>query len=240
MKENFPSRYNVGDCGYILDLLEQVVKLKRPKKPVKMSGKIMERWNVGFLIASAVGLLVLVVLVPISRVGHVRIPSEVVLFIGIYTELTALASLLSILVAQALYVERVRRNPVGPLFKLALVDIELYAPYVAELASYALSDLQWVKTHLALQRDAFDRRRYFLAGPIDKIGLLPAIVGALTTVPKIVEQLRATVPISWMWNAVGLCVCFYLFVWLTHRSGTRMGFAITLVESAIELKGVEE
>jgi hypothetical protein len=236
MKANLPSVHNLADCDNILNLLDDVLKLKRPSRSLDSFEKLIDRCNVGFLVASIVGLLVLVALVPISRVGHVRIPFEVALLVGIYSELTALLSLIAIVIGQAVYLNRVRQNPIAPLFRLTRIDMNLYAPYVAELATYDAVDLKWVKTHLTLQRDAFDRRRYFLPGPIDKIGLLPVVIGALTTIPKIVEQFGAAVPISWMWNAIAVCVCFYLVAWLTHRNGTRMGFAITLLEGAIELK----
>jgi hypothetical protein len=176
------------------------------------------------LLAGGVGsIFLLIVLAWVSRyVKHNDTLTTIALGLGMLGQFLAASSLFALLVEQATSLGRTWFGHSSFAIRLAEREMSIYEPFLSRLARFDQADLLYVTEHLAWQQEAFDRRRHGLAGPVEKIGIMPFAIAAMTTAPQIFNALRNVGPKSVQWSILGLVGCFFSIAWLTRPHSTRL------------------
>jgi hypothetical protein len=218
----------------VFEIVQRAVQSPRPKKTVTRVEATAGRAAVALLCCSCVGFAALIALAIIFHFWPIRFIATVALLVAIATELAAVLSLLSIVVSQMPFMNRVRSNPVAPILELVQVDLGRLLPYTNELMTSPLPALAYVRHHIVYQRDGFDNRRARLIGQLDKVGTFPAIVTLGISVVKLVQDSHLIVQGSMVWTVAGSLAAFYLLSLLLADTSDKFTHIVAMLDFSIE------
>lgn len=236
---------SIPDCMEIVEIAREILAWRRPlAKPGKIE-HVAETLNKIFLLISAGGVIVVALIA--LFVGHTRNDAIIrfVEWFGIATQVFGVAALVSIVVGQAAYAWRARRAKISPILGLAREDVQEYLPFLKRLGRFHSKDLRYVADHLSWHQEAFDRRRHALTGPVEKIGLVPLVVAAITGAPKVFEAMQSVHvepfgKASFAWGFLTLVAAFYIMAWITWPHSSKLQRTWWVINWAAEHSPQEE
>ncbi|WP_144157621.1 hypothetical protein [Paraburkholderia sp. BCC1885] len=221
----------------ILAIAGEIMRVKRPKPDTghveRVSGKASSA-----LLAGGVGcILLLIVLALLSRyIKLIEVSPTIAFGLGVLAQLLSALSLMALLVSQAASLWSTWSGRASFALGLAEREMTVFEPFLSRLASFDQADLEYVAEHLAWQKEAFDRRRHGLAGPVEKIGIVPFVIAAVTSAPQVFNALRNVGPMPVRWGVVGVAACFYGIAWLTSPHSTKLERTAWLIKWAADQK----
>jgi hypothetical protein len=213
------------------------MQVKRPKPDTGRVERVAGKAS-SALLAGGVGcILLLIVLALLSRyIKLIEVSSTIALGLGVLAQLLSAFSLMALLVGQAASLRSTWSGRSSFAIGLAESEMVVFEPFLSRLARFDQADLEYVAEHLAWQQEAFDRRRHGLAGPVEKIGIVPFVIAAVTSAPQVFNALRNVGPMPVRWGVVGVAACFYGIAWLTRPHSTKLERTAWLIKWAADQK----
>lgn len=218
----------------VFEIVQRAVQLPRPKKAVTRTEAIADKTAVVLLRCAGVGFAVLICLAVIFHSWPIRFIANVVFVVAIATELMAVLSMLSIIISQMPFMNRVRSNPTAPILELVQVELDSLLPYANLLMTSSIPALAYVRHHIVYQRDSFDSRRARLMGQLEKVGFFPAMVALGISAVKLVQDSHVVVQGSMVWTVAGSLAAFYLSGLLLADTSDKFTQIIAMLDFAIE------
>lgn len=218
-----------------IDEVEEIVgrltirKRKEPEKsPVQVRLEKMARSVRDHAVLSFVTLAILAVL---SRVFESQTLGVVALAVSALLGLLVMASNLLIIGSAVPFLNQRRKAPFALVLSLMREAIGLDLPAVLQLLQCERSALEYVLVHYRHRRLVFERRHALIAGPLEKIGLFPALAAFAIVAIKV-----WSVNSPWLHTFIFVIPAFYIVTFFDFELVEEMDRTIALLEYSLAMR----
>ncbi|MFM0433707.1 hypothetical protein PQQ75_32195 [Paraburkholderia aspalathi] len=186
-------------------------------------------WVIGVTaFAELAGLVVVAFLVRSQVAAAIVVPGGARWLAGMIMAAIATAGLILFILSTIPSLLGIRRDPFGAVLRAVDTDIRGYAHFLALLASYPKSLLEYALMQYRFHRDAFEARIALTSGDLKKIGLFPAWLAVAAGAQKL-----TTTGNPWLWMPVVLAGCFYLLAFVFSDKPQQMTRVVSLLEHVV-------
>ena len=218
-----------------IDEVEKIVgqlttrKRREPEKTaLQLHLETMARSVLDHAVLSFVTLVILVVLSHLFQSGTLR---SVVLAIAVLLGLLVMASNLLIIGSAVPFLNQRRKTPFAPVLSSMTEAIGLDLPAVLQLLRCERNAVEYVLVHYRHRRLAFEKRHALIAGPLENIGLFPALAAFAIVAIKV-----WSVNNSWLHTVIFVIPAFYILTFFDYELVEEMDRTIVLLEYNLAMR----
>lgn len=153
------------------------------------------------------------------------------LALGIIVQVFGLALLGLVIVGGLLFIWDLKKSPFGPFFTLVKSYADMDIEFAQRLAGCEKSAVQYVLTYYKYERANFEKRGYLIAGPVERIGMFPAMAALIVLVANLAKVSEVA---TWAVMFGPLIFAFYVMLVATFPMIQKMDRVIGLLEFSIQ------
>ena len=216
------------------EVVEAVVSLtsRKRKEPEKSAIQLrLERMARRLRDHALLSFITLVILAGLSYFFPSDVLREVALAIAALLGLLTMASNLLILGGAIPFIKRRRKAPFSLVFSPLTEAITLDLPAILLLLRCERNALEYVLVQYRQRREAFENRHALIAGPLEKIGLFPALATFAIVAIKI-----WSVNSPWLHTLIFVIPVFYIMTFFDYELLEEMDRAIALMELGLAIR----
>ena len=203
-------------------------KRREPEKSaVQLRLEVMARSVRDHAVLSFVTLVILVALSYLFQSETLR---AVVLAIAVLLGLLVMASNLLIIGSAVPFLNQRRKTPFAPMLLSMTEAIGLDLPAVLQLQRCERNAVEYVLVQYRHRRLAFEKRHALIAGPLEKIGLFPALAAFAIVAIKV-----WSVNSTWLHTLIFVIPAFYIMTFFDYELVEEMDRTIALFEFSLAM-----
>lgn len=230
-----------GKIEQILDIVERSIRSPAFSNQYGIRSNKRSRIATISLVASAAGMLAMLICYGLYRWGGIPIPAPIFVYLVSIIDVFALGALAIEIADSLIRLYRLRAGVIKKQLEIAATQYKKDRPFLVELTKYKKQDLILAKSYIEVQKAIFDGARSSFAGPVEKVGLLPVAIGFAVSAPKISEMLeKIRGGEGTVWVVIAACALIYLLTWITQGYSIRIGLGVNLLDNAIQLCADED
>lgn len=226
-----PQKISKDEVIAVFRILSNATKRTRPEMPKGRLEAILLKLQKISIIVGISSFSVLILL----AVASIWVKSNWVLIsalgVSVVTYLCAIILLLEPLVLGVPSAYRIMQNPFdGLLARMHEASVN-EAKYINELLAFEVIVLEYALTQYKAERNAFERRTAILAGTLEKVGIVPAMLAYFAVASTVLKDAgQFVVVIVWTVPA------FYCLAFFGGMINLKMDRVLALLELSIKLK----
>ncbi|MCS0580299.1 hypothetical protein NX784_01695 [Massilia pinisoli] len=230
-----PSKYEIER---VIGIVEQATRAVIPSEVLALqckTGKVIDfigrkRRALLFTALGAFVLLFLLMLIQRWVPRHVLIP--LALIAAAVAELASIAMIFSEIIVELPTLNQLRKNPLSAIFSALRITTSHDLYYLQRLTECDRKALLFVQKYFVYQRTGLEKRGGLLAGNIDKIGIVPAIIAGLLFWHTLSNSIFA----PWVPYLAVLLFAFHILNLISFGWQQKMDRVLALLEVVSTLK----